>query len=168
MIISSYRLKAIQLLEKTNLAKEYQGWTTRDKWKFPEPDLWEGFRGVGSLRSNFIFEGSFAEFSSFPRLTANGLAEAYEQTRISWAEVLSLQLSKFPLLRHSPLSSTSKFPSGVPDYNLNRLRFLVSLGTGGVVSSNCHYCLYLIGYFRLVCAMEFGIFEMNFRNVNVS
>lgn len=30
MIISSYRLKAIQLLEKTNLAKEYQGWTTRD------------------------------------------------------------------------------------------------------------------------------------------
>ena len=30
MIISSYRLKPIQLLEKTNLAKEYQGWTTRD------------------------------------------------------------------------------------------------------------------------------------------
>ena len=97
MIISSYRLKPIQLLEKTNLAKEYQGWTTRDA-----EILWEGFRGVRSLRSNFIFEGSFAEFSSFPRLTANGLAEAYEQTRISWAEVLSLQLSKFPLLRHPP------------------------------------------------------------------
>lgn len=39
------------------------------------------------------------EFSSLLLwVTANGLAEAYEQTRISWAELLSLQLSKFPLL----------------------------------------------------------------------
>lgn len=39
------------------------------------------------------------EFSSLLLwVTANGLAEAYEQTRISWAELLSLQLSKFPVL----------------------------------------------------------------------
>lgn len=161
MIISCYRLKPIQLPEKTESRQRVSKAEQQETRKFPEPDPREGFRGVGSPRSNFIFEGSFAEFSSFLRLTANGLAEAYEQTRISWAEVLSLQLSKFPLLRPLPPPSTSKFPSGVPDYNLNRLRFLVSLGTElfRVIATTV---LYLIGYFRLVCPMEFGIFETNF------
>lgn len=140
MIISCYRLKPIQLPEKTESRQRVSKAEQQETRKFPEPDPREGFRGVGSPRSNFIFEGSFAEFSSFPRLTANGLAEAYEQTRISWAEVLSLQLSKFPLLRPLPPPLFNEQIS-IRCSGLQFKSFAVfGISWNRVVPSNCHYC----------------------------
>lgn len=139
MIISCYRLKPIQLPEKTESRQRVSKAEQQETRKFPEPDPREGFRGVGSPRSNFIFEGSFAEFSSFLRLTANGLAEAYEQTRISWAEVLSLQLSKFPLLR--PLPPPFNEQISIRCSGLQFKSFAVfGISWNRVVPSNCHYC----------------------------
>lgn len=169
MIISSYRFKPYQYnySKKKRISPEYQGWTTRDA-EIP----W-----AGSLRR--ISRGWFSSVEFYfrrelCRVFVVSAADRKRSCRGLRANTNLLSRGTFTAAVQvpsvapppSPLSSTSKFPSGVPDYNLNRLRFLVSLETGEkggrVVPSNCHYCLYLIGYFRLVCAMEFGIW--NFRN----
>lgn len=68
--------------------------------------------GLGAL-CRFLFPKAaleYRELSSFLLwLTANGLAEAYEQTRVSWVKVLSLQLSNFPLCCATSPSDELKF-----------------------------------------------------------
>ena len=131
MIISSYRLKPIQLLEKTNLAKEYQGWTTRDA-EIP----WAGsLRRIsrGSLSSvEFYFRRElcrvFVVSAADRKRSCRGLrANTNLLSRSTFTAAVQVPSVAPP----PPPPSTSKFPSGVPDYNLNRLRFLVSLGTEG-------------------------------------
>lgn len=81
MIISSYRLKPIQLLEKTNLAKEYQGWTTEGRGnslsRISEKDF-EGFALFGRILFSKGALPSFRRFRGWPQTVLQRLTSKHE------------------------------------------------------------------------------------------